>query len=62
VWLVSTGYYQFPVELDRDERHLQIELTVSAIQKEMAMIHWRNARSAGSSKARYIGAREYAKQ
>jgi len=48
------------VDLDRDERHLQIELTVSAIQKEMAMIRWRNVRSTGASKARYIVAREYA--
>ena len=45
---------------DRELRHLQIELAVSSIQKEMAIIRWRNVRSTGSSKARCIVAREYA--
>jgi hypothetical protein len=46
--------------LDRSERHIEVELTVSGIQREMAaMICWRTVRTTGSVKERHIVARQY---
>jgi len=47
------------LEVETKARHLQVEMTVSTIQKEIAMVRWKRVRNA-STKVRCLVAREYA--
>ena len=47
------------LEVASAARHLQVEMVVSTIQKEAAMVRWKHLRNA-STKVRCLVAREYA--